>query len=62
MLVGGKLGGALRIVGVVVFWGLGEISIDLSDIDAVTLAGAAFLPEGPQCTPSPLPSVYWGKP
>jgi hypothetical protein len=40
---------------VVVFWGLGEISVSLFDIDAVTPAGAAFLPEGHRVYPFPTP-------
>jgi hypothetical protein len=39
--------------GVVVFWGLGEIPVGLSDIDAVTHAGAAFLLEGRRVVPLP---------
>jgi hypothetical protein len=40
---------------VVVFWGLREIPVGLSDIDAVMPAGAAFLPEGRRVYPFPTP-------
>jgi hypothetical protein len=41
--------------GVVLFLGLGEIPVGLSDVDAVTPAGAAFLLEGLQGYPFPTP-------
>jgi hypothetical protein len=47
--------------GVVVFLGSGEILVGSSGTDVVTPAGVAFLPEGPRCTPFPLPSAYRGK-
>jgi hypothetical protein len=49
MLVGGKLGGALWIVSGGWFFGGREKSLlGSSSTDAVTPAGAAFLPEGPR--------------
>jgi hypothetical protein len=47
--------------GVVVFWGLGEISVGLFDIDAVTPAGAAFLPERHRVYPFPTPLCVPGE-
>jgi hypothetical protein len=47
--------------GVVVFLGLGEIPIGLSNIDAVTPAGVAFLPEGHQVYPFPTPLCVPGE-
>jgi hypothetical protein len=47
--------------GVVVFWGLGEISVGLFDIDAVTPVGAAFFPEGHRVYPFPTPLCVLGE-
>jgi hypothetical protein len=55
MLVGGKLGGALRIVWGGVFLGSGEILVGSSGTDVVTPAGVAFLPEGLRVYPFPTP-------
>jgi hypothetical protein len=43
------------------FWGLGEIPVGVSDIDAVTPAGAAFLPEGHRVYPFPTPLCVPGE-
>jgi hypothetical protein len=53
--------GHYRSSGVVVFWGLGEIPVGLSDIDAVTPAGAAFFPEGHRVYPFPTPLCVPGE-
>jgi hypothetical protein len=47
--------------GVVVFWGLGEILVGLSDINVVMPVGAAFLPEGHRVYPFPTPLCVLGE-